>query len=128
MKILLHYLKQHKKLLIIALILATINQCFSLCDSIITGKLINKFSTAHIEEGKYYWHVNDSLSDFMKNLAFFMGLSIGAAMMSRIAKNFQDYFTNIVIQRTGAQMYTDGIKKALSLPTKILKISEAAKL
>ncbi len=119
MKILLHYLKQHKKLLIIALILATINQCFSLCDSIITGKLINKFSTAHVEDGNtYYWHVNDSLSDFMKNLAFFMGLSIGAAMMSRIAKNFQDYFTNIVIQRTGAQMYTDGIKKALSLPYK----------
>lgn len=118
MKILLHYLKQHKKLLIIALILATINQCFSLCDSIITGKLINKFSSPHIEDGKYYWHVNDSLSDFMKNLAFFMGLSIGAAMMSRIAKNFQDYFTNIVIQRTGAQMYTDGIKKALSLPYK----------
>ncbi len=119
MKILLHYLKQHKKLLIIALVLATINQCFSLCDSIITGKLINKFSTAHVEDGNtYYWHVNDSLSDFMKNLAFFMGLSIGAAMMSRIAKNFQDYFTNIVIQRTGAQMYTDGIKKALSLPYK----------
>ncbi|MBA3682092.1 MAG: ABC transporter ATP-binding protein [Bacteroidetes bacterium] len=119
MKILLSYLKQHKKLLIIALILATINQCFSLCDSIITGKLINKFSTPHVEDGaNYYWHANDSLSDFMKNLAFFMGLSIGAAMMSRIAKNFQDYFTNIVIQRTGAQMYTDGIKKALSLPYK----------
>lgn len=119
MKILLHYLKQHKKLLIIALILATINQCFSLCDSIITGKLINKFSTAHFEkDNTYYWHVGDSLNDFMKNLAVFMGLSIGAAMMSRIAKNFQDYFTNIVIQRTGAQMYTDGIKKALSLPYK----------
>jgi ATP-binding cassette subfamily B protein len=27
-------------------------------------------------------------------------------MISRIAKNFQDYFTNIIIQRTGAQMYT----------------------
>lgn len=37
-------------------------------------------------------------------------------MMSRIAKNFQDYFSNIVIQRTSAHMYTDGIKKALSLP------------
>ena len=45
-------------------------------------------------------------------------LSIGAAMMSRIAKNFQDYFTNIIIQRTGAKMYTDGIKKTLSLPYK----------
>lgn len=119
MKLLIIYLKQHKKLLIIALVLATVNQCFSLCDSIITGKLINKFSTAHVEaDGSRYWHIGATLGDFMKNLAFFMGLSIGAAMMSRIAKNFQDYFTNIVIQRTGAQMYTDGIKKALSLPYK----------
>ena len=37
-------------------------------------------------------------------------------MISRITKNFQDYFTNIVIQRTGAEMYTDGIKKSLDLP------------
>jgi ATP-binding cassette subfamily B protein len=119
MKLLIQYLKQHKNLLIIAMILATINQCFSLCDSIITGKLINKFSTPHVEEvATHYWHVGDTLSDFMRSLLFFSGLSIGAAMMSRIAKNFQDYFTNIVIQRTGAQMYMDGIKKALSLPYK----------
>ena len=37
-------------------------------------------------------------------------------MISRITKNFQDYFTNSVIQRTGAEMYTDGIKKSLDLP------------
>ena len=119
MKILLQYLKQHKQLLFLALLLAAINQCFSLCDSIITGKLINKFSAPHIEAGnKHYWHIGDSMKDFMGHLLFFMGLSIGAAMMSRIAKNFQDYFTNIIIQRTGAQMYMDGIKKALSLPYK----------
>jgi len=103
----------------LALLLAAINQCFSLCDSIITGKLINKFSAPHIEEGGgRYWHVGDTLQDFLWSLSFFMGLSIGAAMLSRIAKNFQDYFTNIIIQRTGAQMYMDGIKKALSLPYK----------
>ena len=37
-------------------------------------------------------------------------------MVSRIAKNFQDYFTNVIIQRTGAQMYRDGIEHALDLP------------
>lgn len=111
MKILLTYLKQHKNLLILAMVLATINQCFSLCDSIITGKLINNFGDAH---AKYAGDFNS----FSKDIVFFLGLSIGAAMMSRIAKNFQDYFTNIVIQRTGAIMYTDGIKKALSLPYK----------
>lgn len=114
MKILLRYLKQHKKLLVFALVLATINQCFSLCDSIITGKLINYFGHRQGEPGSVY----NTWDDFLSSLMFFLGLSIGAAMMSRIAKNFQDYFTNIVIQRTGAQMYTDGIKKALSLPYK----------
>lgn len=119
MKILLKYIKEYKGLLILALVLATINQCFSLCDSIITGKLINKFSAPHTEENaKYYWHIGDNLSEFMKSLSVYIGLSIGAAMMSRIAKNFQDYFTNIIIQRTGAKMYMDGIKKALSLPYK----------
>jgi ATP-binding cassette subfamily B protein len=119
MKILLSYLKQHKKLLAIALLLAAINQCFSLCDAIITGKLINKFSAPHIETGNTpYWQPGFTLKEFMRAILFFMGLSVGAAMLSRIAKNFQDYFTNIIIQRTGAQMYTDGIKKALSLPYK----------
>lgn len=112
MKILYSYLKQHKKLLSFALILATVNQCFSLCDSIITGKLINNFGHKEGEIGSLY----NSWDAFLPALTTFLGLSIGAAMLSRIAKNFQDYFTNIVIQRTGTQMYTDGIKKALSLP------------
>lgn len=111
MKTLYTYLKQHKSILFLALVLAAINQCFSLTDSIITGKLINRFGEPHTAFG------ND-FNAFSKSLAFWLGLSVGAAMVSRIAKNFQDYFTNIVIQRTGAQMYTDGIKKALSLPYK----------
>jgi ATP-binding cassette, subfamily B, bacterial len=111
MKILYTYLKQHKSLLFLALVLAAINQCFSLTDSIITGKLINRFGTPHQEFGYNF-------SAFAKELSLYLGLSIGAAMVSRIAKNFQDYFTNIVIQRTGAKMYTEGIKKTLSLPYK----------
>lgn len=117
MKIFYHYLKQHKSLLFLALVLAAINQCFSLCDSIITGKLINKFAAPHdVDDSLHFWRTGASFSDFTRNILFWLGLSIGAALLSRIAKNFQDYFTNIVIQRTGAQMYTDGIKKTLSLP------------
>ncbi|MCW3076460.1 MAG: transporter ATP-binding protein [Bacteroidetes bacterium] len=71
----------------------------------------------HLDDsGMRYWKVGATFNEFAQNLVFFLGLSVGAAMMSRIAKNFQDYFANIVIQRTGAHMYTDGIKKALSLP------------
>jgi ATP-binding cassette subfamily B protein len=51
MKLLFQYVKKHKALLALALVLAAINQCFSLCDSIITGKLINDFGDAHAKYG-----------------------------------------------------------------------------
>jgi ATP-binding cassette subfamily B protein len=109
MKILYSYIKAHKKLLYIALILAAINQCFSLFDSIIIGKLLN-------ECGVGVANFKDNYGSFSKAVLGWLALSLGAAMVSRIAKNFQDYFTNIIIQRTGAHMYTDGIQKALTLP------------
>lgn len=109
MKILLSYLKEHKFLLFFALFLAAINQSFSLCDSIIIGKLLNECAV-----GVGNFNGNQDL--FIKAVIGWLLLSIGAAMVSRITKNFQDYFTNIIIQRTGARMYTDGIQKALQLP------------
>lgn len=89
--------------------MAAINICFSLSDSVITGKLMQDCG---VGIGKY----KGNEIGFIKSVAFWLGLSLGAAMISRITKNFQDYFTNIVIQRTGAEMYTDGIKKSLDLP------------
>lgn len=109
MKLLYSYISKHKALLFIALIMAAINICFSLSDSIITGKLMQDCG---VGIGKY----KGNEIGFIKSLAYWLGLSLGAAMISRITKNFQDYFTNIVIQRTGAAMYTDGIKKSLDLP------------
>ncbi|WP_281235051.1 ABC transporter ATP-binding protein [Flavobacterium gelatinilyticum] len=109
MKLLYSYIIKHKMLLFFALIMATINICFSLSDSIITGKLMQDCG---VGIAKYAGNE----MGFIKSLAFWLGLSLGAAMISRITKNFQDYFTNVVIQRTGAQMYTDGIKKSLDLP------------
>ncbi len=109
MKLLYAYLKKHKLLLFFALLMAAINICFSLSDSIITGKLMQDCG---VGISKY----KGNEIGFIKSLSFWLGLSLGAAMISRITKNFQDYFTNIVIQRTGAEMYTDGIKKSLDLP------------
>jgi ATP-binding cassette subfamily B protein len=41
---------------------------------------------------------------------------MGVAMISRIAKNFQDYYVNVIVQRLGAQIYADGLKHSLELP------------
>lgn len=109
MNLLYSYLKKHKTLLFFALIMAAINICFSLSDSIITGKLMQDCG---VGIAKY----KGNELGFIKAVGFWLLLSLGAAMVSRLTKNFQDYFTNIVIQRTGAEMYTDGIKKSLDLP------------
>lgn len=108
MKILYTQIKKYKLYLFLALGLASINICFSLSDSIITGKAINNVA---IKIGTF-----KTTAEFLKAIVPWLLLSIGAAMVSRIAKNFQDYFTNIIIQRVGANMYTDGIEKALELP------------
>lgn len=107
MKILLQYLKNYKGLIALALFLAAISQVFSLLDPHITGKIVDNF----IER-------KDSLSraDFIRGILYLVGLAIGAAMVSRIAKNLQDYFTSIVVQKLGAKMYADGLKHSLELP------------
>ncbi len=101
MELLYSYLKKHKLLLFFALLMAAINICFSLSDSIITGKLLQNCG---VQIARFK---GDEIA-FIKELGFWLGLSLGAAMISRITKNFQDYFTNIVIQRTGAEMCRRG--------------------
>ena len=41
--------------------------------------------------------------------------------MSRVAKNFQDYFVNVIMQRLGAEMYSDGIRHSLDLPYQVFE-------
>jgi ATP-binding cassette, subfamily B, bacterial len=107
MKILLNYLQNYKGLIAIALFLAATSQVFSLLDPHITGKIVDNF----IEK-------KDILSReaFTRGILLLVGLAIGAAMVSRIAKNLQDYFTSIVVQKLGAKMYADGLKHSLELP------------
>ncbi len=112
MKLLLSYLSRHKGVVALALFLAAINQGFSLLDPYITGRVVDGF----IEK-------RDTLSqsEFTNGVLMLIGLSVGAAMVSRIAKNFQDYFTNIIIQKVGARMYTDGLEHSLELPYQVFE-------
>ena len=41
--------------------------------------------------------------------------------MSRVAKNFQDYFINVITQRLGARIYADGIAHSLELPYSVFE-------
>ncbi|WP_462219598.1 ABC transporter ATP-binding protein [Ferruginibacter sp.] len=125
MKILLHYLKPHKWLVVLTLFLATINIGFSLVDPIILGKLINLANyhqnTSNLGEQDYFWGKFDWINklgrkETLYGIVWLLTASITVAMISRIAKNFQDYFLQVVIQKFGAKVFTDGLQHAMKLP------------
>ena len=112
MKLLLGYLKEYKKLIYISLLLAAINQVFSLLDPAIFRHVIDDYATKFKEY---------STGEFFKGVGFLLSLSVGAALISRIAKNFQDYFINVVTQKLGARIYSDGISHSLKLPYSVFE-------
>ena len=120
MKLLLQYLQPYKWLVFLVLFLAAINIGFSLIDPYIFGKLVNlandyfqssKDNTPYSPE-RFFW----AFSWSAPGVIFLLLCSIGVAMVSRIAKNFQDYFLNVVVQKFGAKVFTDGLQHAMKLP------------
>src|SRR5665213_4447463 len=114
MKILLSYLSKHRGVVVLALVLAGINIGFSLVDPMITGTIMDRYIVPKD-------HIVHSFHYRFYGAMGLVGLAIGAAMVSRIAKNFQDYFTNIITQKTGAEMYADGLKHSLELPYQVVE-------
>lgn len=55
-------------------------------------------------------------AEFFRGVGFLLLLLIGTAFVSRVAKNFQDYFLNTVTQKVGADMYQAGVRHSLDLP------------
>ena len=104
MKILLTYLSKHRWVVALALLMAALNIGFSLLDPYITGRIVDevieKRTTLHYDQ-------------YIHNIIVLVSMAIGVAMVSRIAKNFQDYFTNIITQKVGAEMYADGLTHSL---------------
>jgi ATP-binding cassette subfamily B protein len=112
MKLLLNYLKNYKGLVVFALVLATVNQVFSLYDTMIFRDIINNYGLNIKTLSK---------SAFLFGVGLLILKSMGVAMISRIAKNFQDYYVNVVTQKLGAQIYSDGLKHSLELPYQVFE-------
>lgn len=108
MKLLLNYLSKYKMLIFIALMLAAVNQVFS---------LLNPYILGHYIIDKYGKQPDAWTRDqYFTGVLWALGMIISVAMVSRIAKAFQDYVVNVIIQKFGANLYTDGLRHALRLP------------
>src|SRR5215208_3006322 len=112
MDILYGYLRNYWKYVGLALVLAATNQVFSLLDPLIFRHVIDSYATKYSEY---------TTAEFIRGVSLLLGAAVGVAFVSRVAKNFQDYFVNVIVQRLGAQMYSDGIRHSLELPYSVFE-------
>src|SRR5258708_4670708 len=112
MKILLSYLKKYRGLVALALVLAAVNIVFSLLDPYIFRRVLDDYVTKF---DRFTEH------QFFLGVGLLLLASMGVAFVSRVAKNFQDYYVNTITQRLGAKMYTDGLAHSLELPYQVFE-------
>ncbi|HTS00369.1 MAG TPA: ABC transporter transmembrane domain-containing protein, partial [Bacteroidota bacterium] len=107
MRLLYSYLRRYRNLILLALVLAAVNQVFSLLDPLIFRQVIDRYATRYRD----YTH-----AEFLRGVSLLLAAAVGVAFVSRVAKNFQDYFVNVITQRLGAEIYSDGLRHSLELP------------
>ena len=107
MKLLYSYLKQYWQLVVLTLVLAAINQLFSLLDPYIFRYVIDNYA---LKFSQY------TTNEFIRGVSLLLAAAVSVAFVSRVAKNFQDYYTNVITQQLGAQIYSDGVRHSLELP------------
>jgi ATP-binding cassette, subfamily B, bacterial len=112
MKLLYSYLRNYWRLVVLALVLAAINQVFSLLDPLILRHVIDEYATKFSEY---------STGAFFRGVSLLLGAAVGVAFVSRLAKNFQDYYINLITQQLGARLYSDGIRHSLQLPYSVFE-------
>ena len=127
MKILLQYLRPYRGMVSVLLLLAAINTGFSLADPILFGKLVN-LANEHqsvpapgkFADQEFFWSfewIQRKGQPYLQlGVMYILIFSISVAMISRIAKAFQDYLLNVIIQKFGARVFTDGLQHAMKLP------------
>jgi ATP-binding cassette subfamily B protein len=112
MSLLIRHLQKHWHLVLLALVLAAINQVFSLLDPLIFRHIIDRYATRFHDY---------TTAQFVHGVTLLLGAAVGVAFVSRVAKNFQDYYVNVVTQRTGAELYAEGVEHSLSLPYSVFE-------
>lgn len=106
MHILWTYLRPHRALAALALLLAAISQVLALVDPIIFGKIIDGYAVGH-----------PGMSDAQRvsGVLWLLGLAVVVAVLSRLARALQEYVTRLVVQRFGTQIFNDGLRQVLRL-------------
>ena len=119
MKFILPYLRPYKKLIFLALILAAINQIFSLFDPQIFRLIIDNWIVKFDEF---------TTDEFVRWVGLLLLASISVAMVSRLAKNIQDYLVNVLTQKIGMNLFQDTLSHLFTLPYSIFEDQQSGQI
>lgn len=111
--------KKYKGTLIGALILATINQVFSLLDPQIFRMIVDNYATKASVLTR---------QEFITGVGLLLLATVGVAFVSRVAKAFQDYYVNVITQRVGTELYAHSVDHAFSLPYAVFEDQRSGEL
>ncbi|KEQ30325.1 ABC transporter ATP-binding protein [Pedobacter antarcticus 4BY] len=106
MKTLWKYLRPHRSLIFLALLLAGIAQLLSLIDPLIFGKIVDDYASnpkGLAEE------------ELIHEVLYWLGIAALIAIVSRLFKAVQEYITRKIVARFGMHIFNDGLKQTLRL-------------
>ena len=119
MQLLWQEVKKYKRLLFWTLLLATINQVFSLLEPQIMRHIIDDYAVRASEL---------TSNQFIRGVGSLLLLSVGIAFVSRTAKAFQNYNVNVITQRSGTNLYSRSVMHAFSLPYMVFEDQRSGEL
>jgi ATP-binding cassette subfamily B protein len=106
MKIFWNYMRPHRWMIVLSLLLAGVGQVATMTDPMIFGRIIDKYA---LHPG------NRTENELVRGVLFWLAVAIGVAMIARLARSFQDFVMRLIIQRFGMQVFNDGLKQTLRL-------------
>ena len=106
MKTLWKYLRPQRSLIILSLFLAGAAQLLNLVDPLIFGKIVDDYSTN-----------SKGLSDqeLIKGVTFWLIVAVSIAIVAKLVKSVQEYFTRKTVAQFGMNIFNDGLKQTLRL-------------
>lgn len=106
MKTLWKYLRPHRSLIFLALLLAGIAQLLSLVDPLIFGKIVDDYASNPKGLAE---------KELVHEVLYWLGIAALIAIVSRLFKAVQEYITRKIVARFGMHIFNDGLKQTLRL-------------
>ncbi|HOC42671.1 MAG TPA: ABC transporter ATP-binding protein [Thermoanaerobaculales bacterium] len=106
LSVLWRYLRPHRGLVALTLLLAGLAQVLTLVDPLIFGKIIDDYVLNPRGRPE---------SELVRGVLFWLGVAVAVALASRAATTVQEYVLRLVVARAGTEMFNDGVKQTLRL-------------